>query len=355
MNNGDYYDGTKLLSMMDIDGNKPEIYLCTSNRTGGKTTYFSRMVVNRFFKRGDKFMLLLRFNYELDGVADAFFKDIGLLFFDGYFMRAEKRVKGLYYDLYICDKRVVEDKGKHCGYAVALNSADAVKKRSHLFSDVQSILFDEFQSETNTYCQDEVSKFISIHTSVARGRGEMTRYVPVYMVSNPVSLINPYYSKLKISYRLRSDTKFLRGKGFVLEQGFNSIASEAMKGSGFSKAFADDKYIAYAAENVYLNDNMSFIEPPEGRGKYVATIKYMDKCYAIRSYAEKGVMYCDSRADETFPFRVSVTTDDHEINYVMLKQNDFFIAGLRKFFSKGCFRFRTLEAKEALMTLISMV
>ena len=45
-----YYDGTKLLSLKDIDGNQPEIYLCTTNRTGGKTTYFSRLLVNRFLK-----------------------------------------------------------------------------------------------------------------------------------------------------------------------------------------------------------------------------------------------------------------------------------------------------------------
>ena len=60
-----YYDGAKLLSLMDINGNKPEIYICTSNRTGGKTTYFSRLLVNHFLKGNGKFCLLYRFNYEL--------------------------------------------------------------------------------------------------------------------------------------------------------------------------------------------------------------------------------------------------------------------------------------------------
>ena len=32
---GNYYDGTKLLSLTDINGNRPEIYMCTTNRTGG--------------------------------------------------------------------------------------------------------------------------------------------------------------------------------------------------------------------------------------------------------------------------------------------------------------------------------
>ena len=50
----EYYDGTKLLSLSDINGDKPELYLCTTNRTGGKTTYFGRYCVNRFIKHGEK-------------------------------------------------------------------------------------------------------------------------------------------------------------------------------------------------------------------------------------------------------------------------------------------------------------
>ena len=78
-----YYDGTKLLSLSDINGNKPEIYIVTTNRTGGKTTYFGRLAVKRFLSGKGKFALLYRYNYELDDVADKFFKDIGTLFFQG--------------------------------------------------------------------------------------------------------------------------------------------------------------------------------------------------------------------------------------------------------------------------------
>ena len=57
--------------MLDANGNKPEIYMCTTNRTGGKTTYFGRLCVNRFFDKNEKFALLYRFNYELDDVAES--------------------------------------------------------------------------------------------------------------------------------------------------------------------------------------------------------------------------------------------------------------------------------------------
>ena len=76
-----FYDGTKLLSMKDINGNTPEVFLCTSNRNAGKTTYFNRLMVNRWIKKQEKFCLIYRFSYELDDVDEKFFKDIGGLFF----------------------------------------------------------------------------------------------------------------------------------------------------------------------------------------------------------------------------------------------------------------------------------
>lgn len=340
-----FYDGTKLLSMMDINGNKPEIYMCTSNRSAGKTTYFARLCVNRFLKHGEKFMLIYRFNYQLDDCADKFFKDINTLFFPGSVMQSKRRASGTYHELFLDEKS--------CGYAVSLNSADGLKNYSHLFSDTMRMMFDEFQSETNHYCSEELRKFISIHTSVSRGQGQQIRYVPVYMISNPVSIINPYYVEMGISPRLNDKVKFLKGDGFVLEQGYVEAASKAQKQSGFNRAFAKNDYVAYSSESVYLNDNKAFIERPNGNPRYLCTIRYNGCDYAIKEYVDLGILYCDDRPDRTFREKISVTTDDHEINYVMLKRNDFFIANLRYFFEKGCFRFKDLRCKEALLKALS--
>lgn len=345
MSNDKYYDGTKILSLTDINGKKPEIYMVTTNRTGGKTTYFGRLCVNRFLDSGSKFMLIYRYNYELDDIVDKFYKDIGSLFFHGHEMTSKRRASGIFHELLLDEKS--------CGYAVSLNSADQIKKYSHLFSDVDRMIFDEFQSETNHYCADEIKKLLSIHTSVARGQGEQVRYVPVYMLSNPVSLINPYYVQLGISSRLRDDTKFLRGDGFVLEQGFVESASKEQQLSGFNRAFAGNDYVAYSTQAVYLNDNKSFIEKPDGKSTYVCTLKY-DKCwYGVREFTESGYLYCDDRPDMTFKTKISVTTDDHDINYVMLKRNDFFLSNLRYLFERGCFRFKDLRCKQAVLSALS--
>ena len=331
--------------MTDINGNKPEIYICTSNRTGGKTTYFSRLIVNRFLKHGEKFMLIYRFNYEIDDCADKFFRDIGSLFFNGYHMTSKRKDNGIYHELYINDEP--------CGYAVSFNSSDKLKLYSHLFSDTSCMFFDEFQSETNHYCDREVEKLISIHISVARGQGKQNRYVPLYMCGNDVSIVNPYFVSLGISSRLKDDTKFLKGDGFVLEHGYIESASKAQTDSAFNRAFASSKHIAYATQNVYLNDNNSFIEKPTGVAKYIATLKCDGKLYALKEYANEGIMYCDDRVDSTYPYKISITTDDHQINYIMLKNNDMLVARCRWLFDMGAFRFKNLACKEVILKMIS--
>lgn len=346
-----YYDGTKLLSLKDLDGNTPEIFMVTSNRTAGKTTYFNKLVFNRFLKKGLKFMLVYRFKYELDDCANKFFKDIQGLFFQEYELFSKKMATGIYHELFT--RKIGEENALSCGYAISLNSADQLKKLSHFFSDTDCMLFDEFQSETNSYCPNEVEKFVSIHKTVARGQGKMNRYVPVYMCANPVTILNPYYVEMDISSRLTSDVKFLRGHGFVLEQGYNEAADKAQKESGFNAAFSKNRYIAYASEGSYLNDSTAFIEQPNGKARYLATIRFKGNDYGIRSFDALGIIYCDNRPDTTYPNKIAVTTDDHNINYVMLKNNELFIANMRFFFEQGCFRFKDLKCKEAVLKLLS--
>ena len=86
--------------------------------------------------------------------------------------------------------------------------------------------------------------------------------------------------------------------------------------------FKKNRYITYGSENIYLNDNTAFIEKPKGVSRYLCTLRYKGTDYAIREYAELGVVYCDDKPDITFKNKLSVTTDDHNINFVMLRRNE---------------------------------
>ena len=123
-----FYDGTKLLSMLDLKGEKPEIYLCTANRSAGKTTFFNRMVTKKFLEDHEKFAILYRFNYELDDISDKFFKDIGFLFFNEFTMRDERKSNGIYHELFIKRKNDPDEyDGLSCGYAITINSSDQIR------------------------------------------------------------------------------------------------------------------------------------------------------------------------------------------------------------------------------------
>lgn len=340
-----FYDGTKLLSMPDIDGQKPEIILCTTNRSAGKTTWFNRYLVKKFIDKKEKFMLMYRFKYEIDDCADKFFKDIKGLYFPEYDLIAKSR-NGIYKDLILNDV--------HCGYAVSLNSADNIKKYSHLFSDTTRILFDEFQSETNNYLPDEISKFISVHTSIARGQGAQSRYVPVYMLSNNVNILNPYFVELGISERLEPNTKFLKGKGYVLEQGFNENAQDAQKNSRFMVAFSGNKYAYYSSSSSYLYSDTAFIEKVKGISKYLCTVRYDGTNYAIREYqSENGsCLFCDNSVDESFRLKIAVNASDMIPSFQMRLSNDLTINVLRKYFNNGWFKFKNQQCKAAIINLL---
>lgn len=342
-----FYDGTKLLSMLDINGERPEIYICTTNRSAGKTTYYNRWAVKKFLDKGEKFYILNRFEYELKDAAERFFNSIHMMFFPDHFMDSERRQNGAYYELYLDNNP--------CGYSIALNKADAIKKCSHLLCDGERMIFDEFQSETDHYCPKEIDKFQSIHQSLARGFGKQSRYLPVYMIANFVTLLNPYYVNMGITDRLQTETRYLKGDGYVLEQDVNESAVQAQKESAFNRAFGKSNYQLYSNEKIYLNDNYAFIDKPKSIGKYIVTLKFHDKHYAIREYRDEGIIYCDDKPDMTFPTKIAITTESHDINYVMLTQNDILISTLRFYFQKGCFRFKNLLCKQCVLTMLSYI
>lgn len=74
MGENKFYDGTKLMSMKDINGNTPEIFICTSNRSAGKTTFFNRYAFKKWLKKKEKFLILTRYDYELPNIGDRFLR-----------------------------------------------------------------------------------------------------------------------------------------------------------------------------------------------------------------------------------------------------------------------------------------
>ena len=342
-----YYSCEYLLTLKDINGKRPEIYLVDGNRTAGKSVSFKKKVVDTFFKAKseiNQFLYIFRHKTDMQNVSEMFFGDIGRIFYREHIMTEKKLFEGKVIQLLLDDEP--------CGYAVPLSMSSKIKSASAIFTRVKHGFFDEYQAEDDQYLNNEINKFMSLHTTVARGDGEQVRYVPFYMASNTVSMLNPYYHAFGINKRLQHNTKFLKGDGWVFERTHNESASKAFQESAFNRAFQHSAYFKYASENVYLNDNMALIEKPKGTSRYLLTIKYNNQMFNVREY--DTCVYISHGCDETFRHRycfqhVDVTGD----GTIMVNRNDFMIDYLRRIFRQGYLRFDSLESKNMTLDMIS--
>lgn len=287
-----YYDGTKLLSLKDMNGKEPSIYVCATNRSAGKTTFFSRLLFRKYLRKNHQFLFLYRYKYEMDSVKDKIWTGIAK-FFPGWDIELEVNQK-IGFGKFFLIKEVSGEKQEYlCGYITCLNSADQIKKYSHVFHSVEWIFMDEFQSETDKYCQDEIIKFLSIYMSVARGKGKQFRDVKVILAGNHISLDNPYYTYLGINKRLKPETKFMRGKGWVMEFGYYDGPAEEIKNSNIGAAFADSDYFDnLTSKDHLLCDNYNIAKCPSNV-KYLATFKTRKVRFSVK-YNTTGMYVCES-------------------------------------------------------------
>lgn len=243
--------------------------------------------------------------------------------------------------------------GVECGYALPLNRASKLKPLSHYFSDIKQIVFDEYQSEDCVYCPDEVKKFRGLHQTIARGNGSSSRYVPVYMISNSVTALNPYYSAFGISGRLNPDTHFIRGNGWVMEQAFIKDAYNKLSQSAFEKCFIDNDYLDMGKDGKHLLDSSAFIipRPKAQQPRYFCTLIYENKIYSIKFYDNLGIVFCDVGGDLSYKYKFAVDNNSHNED-TTLSANLKMIEDLREYYINGCFRFLNIECKNCILKLI---
>ena len=346
---GKYYDCGYLLTLKDAHGRNPDIYIADGNRTAGKTVSFKRRLVDTFLKvKSDvnQFYLIYRYKTDMQSLSESFFTDIRRLFYNGHEMTEKKLFDGAVVMLLL--------DGKPCGYCIPLSLSAKIKRMSSIFVQVAHGFFDEYQDESNNYLPNEIDKLMSIHTSIARGDGKQSRRVPLYMASNTVSVLNPYYQALGINKMLKHNTKILRGDGWVYERTYNKNASKAFTESAFNRAFSSSNYFNHAAENVYLNDNNALISRPRGHSDYMLSIKYNNNWYSVRKY--DTCVYVAEGADLLFPRRVCFNYSDVvDDRAVMINTSNYIIVALRNYFHRGIMRFENLQCKNMMFDMLSFV
>lgn len=336
----DYYSGYQLLSKKDLNNDYPEIFLIAGNRTGGKSFFFKRLLALLRVYHGHTFLWLVRKITQVKGAAESFHTDVS---------QCEDLQGKWELDTFVRNVTALLYEGEVVGYFTFMNFAADLKELSNMFNNVSCIIKDEFQSETNQYCEEEVQKLRSIHQSVARSFGHSNRYCATILIGNQLSIINPYYVALNIHKRLRPETHFLRGEGFVLEVFFNEKVSKRSAASAFERAFGQDEYAQANNRNMFL-DNVTFIEKRDtskmrpafsfGKKKKWYSVWYGNSYYYVsKQPINKGAKYAldlESHSDGTILFRKT------DVNFLSLKQ----------YFDYGAFYFEDIECKSMCVDML---
>lgn len=341
-----YYSLKDIQKKKDIENKEPSIYIITSNRSAGKTTAVLIELLEKYKNNNEKFVLIYRYRYELSSSNEVFSDVLRLYPEYGKEMITVSKAHGFFYELRL-DENV-------CGYALALSNIDGLKKYSPLFADVVNCLFDEFQKEDNKYLPDEFNKLQSLLITIGRGGGSMARDLKLYMLGNNVSVLNPYFINFGIHKRLKNETRFMRGVGWVAEFGYNENATKEMKKTGIYRAFNNTAYMEYMSENRYLLDNYSFVRTPKGKNKYIATIKKNGKMFGLLDFYEDNIFYVTTKVDVSCRNILAFNPNEHGNNTVLLKRSGYTIHLLKDAFYSGCLFFQDLECKDIIFDILSI-
>lgn len=334
---------------------------------------YERILWDKFFAEGDKFILMTRKRESLGHVFDGVFKKMLSVKYPHITKFYEAPgLKGVYTR---CIMEYLEDDTdedgqakrvavkKHVGYVVSVKSDDDIKNVSSMFTDAGVFFTDEFQpGNDDTYVPHEVRRFKRIYKSVARGgdaetdadgnvnTAQSVRRVPMIFVSNAISIENPYFVSAKIWNKIQSNTMKYMTDEVIYHRVENEEINEEYK-KGIDSIFADEDE---GVDNAWINDDYSCVEPNMkgyGDSDYQYTLISGNSRYGVRYYPECGLYYIDTNYDKHFSLKMNLYTQDMQPNIPAFKSS-MRMKRLTKAMKDGRVRFKNTMIKNECKVLL---
>lgn len=310
-----YYDYGPVLSRNAV------INMVMGARGLGKTYGAKKIVIKDFISHGNQFIYLRRYKEEQRSKF-TFFSDIA-----HEFPEWEFRVNGNEAQM----KPVGGDRKEWgtCGYFNVLSTSQ--QNKSTAYPLVRTIIFDEFIIEKGSvrYLPNEVNYLLNFYSTVDRWK-DKTR---VLMLSNSISIMNPYFSE----YKITPESEFvMRGKGFICahfadSERFANEVSQTRFGR-FIKEFQSE-FADYAVGNVFHDNEDSFIEKKTGEARYMLTLKTRSGYFSI--WSDMVNYYAQRKRPKGGERIYSLWTCKHAPGEVQLERNSKILQMLRRFYRNG--------------------
>lgn len=356
-----YFNIRDYLAATDLQGSLPGVIMAVTNRSAGKTVSTHDLLVEQALN-GELFVVFYRHKQELSN-SSIQFNDILELYprkYKDIIEIVDKPAAARCIRKYIANIKIADENGEEyiekrlLGYCVSMFDADEVKKYSAIFSKVKWIYMDEFQIESGRYLRNEMNTFQSLYRSIARGGGHAARDVRVILLSNDVTLINPYFIYYNIPKRLKPNTRKLRGDGWLLIYEFNEQAAKQMAENVVNKTFADTRYHKYSCGLAQLVSTNAFIETPQGKSRYLFTIEYDDKRYGFRYYQSSELMHVSKKIDPSCKTIFVFKDGDVDLNKMIMRRNSQIWKNIAFHYDSNCLRFQDEDCKSMMFDLLGI-
>lgn len=276
------------------------------NRGSGKTYGSLKRAGTNFFKKGEQFIYLRRYDSELDKVKQTIFSKLNI---NQEFPEDIEYCRSGYYRVKKQDK---EDPDEVIGWPMALSVSADFKSAS--YPDVSLIIFDEFIIDVGIkhYIKNEVEMFLDFYETIARMRD-----VKVLFLSNSISFYNPYtaFFDLKLPY----GRNWIRKNDLLLELVQDAEFIEEKKKTRFGKLIEGTSYADYAIDNKFLRDDSTFLEKKRGNCTCRFIMVYKDTEMGVWYNYELGKIYVSEDIDPYCGIRYTLTVEDHTVNTLLVK------------------------------------
>lgn len=296
------------------------INVIVGNRGGGKSYGAKKRAIDNFINKKEQFGYIRRYKDDLKKPMEQFFDDI-LWEYPDYEFRIDR---GMFWmRLKTTDKSVKWTKDDICGHGFTLSTAN--NKKSIAYPFITTMIFDEFLIETGkqTYLPREPEKLLSLYETVARPGTPHPRVV-LFMLSNAISITNPYfmYWDLKMPSREDKNGKWIwkhPTRPILVEDVKNEKFIDKKKNTEFGALVEGTTYADYSIENKFLLDDDTFLEYKSSKARYFFTFIYNDNKFGVWGDMREGKMWVSEDIDPSYLLIYAITLKDHQPNTMLLK------------------------------------
>lgn len=339
-------DTSKFYKFNKVLGANTTFMMVCGGRGIGKTFGAKALAIKAGIYKGEQFVLLRRYKTELKTAKATFFNDI---IAKNLFPKWDFRPQGDEAQASLKTARTDKDrKWKTIGYFYSLTMSATIKSGS--YPKVTRMIFDEFIIEkgNTTYLSDEYTKFLGFYSTFDRGEDR----IRVFMLSNSVSMMNPYFLANDIKPDEIGEFKVIADEFICVHFPDSEAYKNEFKKTKFGKYIHKyvPEYADYASNNKFKdNHDLNIgLRPPEAIYRF--TLETKDNTFSLWKRSDEW--YCEQKLPADLQQRhYTLVIENAHLKMPFLERKARLLVDLRSAYAQGRVTFDNQQTRNGFINV----